>query len=490
MFINKFTTLIITVFLGLICLLINPMSAEAVTFPCTAGELVTNPANRHNYCLTNPGKWTEAKAEAIAAGGNLITINDQAEQDWVLQTFGNTNRYWIGFTDENIEGNFEWVSDTTTSYENWLPGEPNNGYSYADEHYTSMNWNEKGSWNDINNNGIWSNCNNRSQFPDRDNSVENPTSVCESGFIPLAGIVEIEPTGGVIKGMIWNDINGDGDRDNGLEIAVVNVKIYLDLNQNGALDDDEPTQRTNSDGEYIFTGLEADTYIVREVNPTGFKQTYPAKETKPGNGYADVILDFSDSGAGPIPGPYGINGGLPEVLAKKRYNIEVVKPDVVLGAPPPSPIIVKNPEVDFLTLPRGASVTVGFNDEMIIDGPGDDILIHTVDKRSAANENADIFVSADGINFTFLGRVNARGRLNLDLASIRFTEAVKALKVVGVDQLGGIPGFDLVSVEALPGSVSYPEFHTVTLGEGATVENINFGIVLCPSQKSKFKSQK
>ena len=51
--------------------------------------------------------------------------------------------------------------------------------------------------------------------------------------------------------------------------------IYLDLNDNGALDTDEPTQVTSANGEYSFTDLEAGIYTVREVIPTGSSQTAP-----------------------------------------------------------------------------------------------------------------------------------------------------------------------------------------------------------------------
>ncbi len=127
-----------------------------------------------NYCLTNPAKWKEAEAEAVNLDGYLVTI-DNITEDWLLPIFGNVNPFWIGFTDEKTEGNFEWVSDTTTVYTkktegnfewvsdtttvytNWSTEEPNNGNSYGDEHYAAM-WNKDGSWNDINNNGFGLDC--------------------------------------------------------------------------------------------------------------------------------------------------------------------------------------------------------------------------------------------------------------------------------------------------------------------------------------------
>lgn len=69
------------------------------------------------------------------------------------------------------------------------------------------------------------------------------------------------------------------------EPFVEGFNIYLDLNGNGVLDFGEPTQITSSDnpntpdvdetGQYRFTGLSPGNYIVREVVPDGYVQTFP-----------------------------------------------------------------------------------------------------------------------------------------------------------------------------------------------------------------------
>ncbi|MDJ0555792.1 MAG: VWA domain-containing protein [Microcoleaceae cyanobacterium MO_207.B10] len=176
-----------------------------------------------------------------------------------------------------------------------------------------------------------------------------------------------------------------------------------------------------------------------------------------GNGWADKVVEFYDSGKGPIPGPYGgppRTGGRPST---GRYCMAPVKADVFIGPPPPSPVVSQNSQVKWLSLPAGSYVTVSFNDEAIVDGPGDDIFIQSFDPRDSANENADIYVSEDGSNFTYLGRVNERGIVKLDLASIGYKKPVKYVKVLGVDQGGCSPGFDLINVRGLPGSVKPPE---------------------------------
>jgi hypothetical protein len=154
-------------------------------------------------------------------------------------------------------------------------------------------------------------------------------------------------------------------------------------------------------------------------------------------GFADVVIDFFDSGAGPLVGPYGGEdpGGI-------GFPVPV-STNVVLGDDP-------GPNVNFLSLPTGSFVTVGFTDETVIDGAGNDIFIQEV---GAQGERAQVFVSSDLINFTLLGIANDAITTAFDLASIGFINPVQAIRIVGLDNLGGSPGFDVVNVQVLPGSI-------------------------------------
>ncbi|MFN7254316.1 MAG: DUF4114 domain-containing protein, partial [Microcystis sp.] len=49
------------------------------------------------------------------------------------------------------------------------------------------------------------------------------------------------------------------------EPALEGITVYLDSNNNGTFDNNEPSQITDENGKYQFTGLEAGTYIVREI---------------------------------------------------------------------------------------------------------------------------------------------------------------------------------------------------------------------------------
>ncbi|MEM1256482.1 MAG: lectin-like protein [Cyanobacteria bacterium P01_H01_bin.21] len=107
--------------------------------------------NGHQYLITDDRiTWQAAQDLAVTLGGNLVTINNASEQQWLTQTFGQHGHLWIGLTDEKSEGNWQWVSGETTTYQNWSPGEPNNwgaGEDYALTGWTQSRWNDvSGTW--------------------------------------------------------------------------------------------------------------------------------------------------------------------------------------------------------------------------------------------------------------------------------------------------------------------------------------------------------
>ena len=58
-----------------------------------------------------------------AAGGDLVSINDSIENAYVSNIL--TEHFWIGYTDELVEGSFVWVDGSTSSFTNWANNEPN-----------------------------------------------------------------------------------------------------------------------------------------------------------------------------------------------------------------------------------------------------------------------------------------------------------------------------------------------------------------------------
>ncbi len=104
---------------------------------------IYSPVTGNYYFLTqSTNNWHGAQLEAIAAGGNLVTINNQEEQEWLNGQF--PFDYWIGLTDEEQEGNWQWVSGESITFTNWLPGQPDN---WGNEDYVHT-WHGGGRWND------------------------------------------------------------------------------------------------------------------------------------------------------------------------------------------------------------------------------------------------------------------------------------------------------------------------------------------------------
>jgi hypothetical protein len=160
---------------ALTLLVISPAAwaASVLTGP------VVNPSNGHTYYLLSQDTWTASEAEAQSLGGNLVTISNEAEQQWVFSTFGNNRNLWIGLYDPSQDAhggshasNFVWASGDPVTYTNWnlASQEPNNGISPIDgsilgEWYTEVLGNADdiaeepsrrsiGAWNDIINDGV------------------------------------------------------------------------------------------------------------------------------------------------------------------------------------------------------------------------------------------------------------------------------------------------------------------------------------------------
>ena len=76
----------------------------------------------------------------------LGTITSPGENDFIRYSIDSLDAFnvWIGFTDEEEEGNWQWVTGEEVTYTNWADGEPNNGG--GEEHYAEM-WAD-GTWND------------------------------------------------------------------------------------------------------------------------------------------------------------------------------------------------------------------------------------------------------------------------------------------------------------------------------------------------------
>jgi hypothetical protein len=148
---------------------------------------------------------------------------------------------------------------------------------------------------------------------------------------------------------------------------------------------------------------------------------------------ADTVIAYFDSGAGPMPGPYG--GTFPGAFP----------------VPVPLSHATDGNSTTFVSLPQNSFLTLGFSGGFVFDGPGLDLFVSEV---GANDELADVFISSDfGLTFTLLGQATTATVSGFDLGAIGYTDNVNAVKIVGLDNFGGSPGFDVAFVQGLEGSV-------------------------------------
>jgi len=102
--------------------------------------------NGHYYVTAAPMIWTDSEALAVSVGGHLASITSREEQDFIetrlMDDLGGD--FWIGLTDEEIEGTFVWTSGEPLDYTNWGGGQPDDWQ--AGEDYVHIR-NDK-TWND------------------------------------------------------------------------------------------------------------------------------------------------------------------------------------------------------------------------------------------------------------------------------------------------------------------------------------------------------
>lgn len=109
--------------------------------------------------------WTAARDACSALHYHLVTIDSQAENDFIFSTARNQltfDKWFIGFNDQDTEDTWVWVDGSPVTYTNWRPDdyeEPNGG---SGENCAEMGWYSDATWDDYN-------CNTTRQY------------VCEAG---------------------------------------------------------------------------------------------------------------------------------------------------------------------------------------------------------------------------------------------------------------------------------------------------------------------
>jgi len=92
--------------------------------------------------------WLSAMRVCQAMQGTLLTIPTMEVQQYLRERFGSTSkskRVWIGASDRNREGNWEWVTGERFGFTNWYRNQPS---AKRDEDCLVFNYYSKGAWAD------------------------------------------------------------------------------------------------------------------------------------------------------------------------------------------------------------------------------------------------------------------------------------------------------------------------------------------------------
>lgn len=100
--------------------------------------------HRYAYC-TDSRSWQSAEDRCALYGFHLATIDSSQEQTFLRSKI--SSYAWIGFTDQQVEGQWIWPYGTS-NYKLWCSGEPNN--SGGNENCASMTTSTNGCWIDAN----------------------------------------------------------------------------------------------------------------------------------------------------------------------------------------------------------------------------------------------------------------------------------------------------------------------------------------------------
>ena len=108
----------------------SPVSSSGCSGSCPDGSWLAY----DGHCFKNMDvstAWTDCAALCASEGATMLCIPDAATNNWVSNNLMSHNcDVWIGITDEEDEGHWEWPSGCTSSYFHWASyGEPNGGSS-------------------------------------------------------------------------------------------------------------------------------------------------------------------------------------------------------------------------------------------------------------------------------------------------------------------------------------------------------------------------
>uniref|UniRef100_A0A8C9S521 C-type lectin domain-containing protein n=1 Tax=Scleropages formosus TaxID=113540 RepID=A0A8C9S521_SCLFO len=141
-----------SVCLGLLCvllltaLIVLSLYCEFHSFTLLYLEGWVDFSSRCYYISCQQKNWFESQQDCKQRGADLAIINSGEEQEFI----NNLNkRIWIGLTDTDKEGSWNWVDGTNLTIRFWKQNEPNDAGGKEDCAESAVEFNPQMIWNDI-----------------------------------------------------------------------------------------------------------------------------------------------------------------------------------------------------------------------------------------------------------------------------------------------------------------------------------------------------
>ena len=220
------------------------------------------------------------------------------------------------------------------------------------------------------------------------------------------------------KKVVYNRINNGEHTISGYILnnrPNMNSTVYIDINHNGYLDNNEPY--VNTSYTFSFDNLFNRLYLVRILNENHCLTLYPSVFGGGNYIYNDGIADIIES--------YNIKGfiigGIPNNMLEENNTIEENATEILDN---PNYIIENND--NYITFHNNDTIVLGFSNSTIIDTDGDDIYFNIYGNGTL---NAHISVSTMfGNEHSYLGILSSDD-ISFDLSDINFTYPVNHIYI-------------------------------------------------------------
>ncbi|KAB5518544.1 hypothetical protein PHYPO_G00167280 [Pangasianodon hypophthalmus] len=79
------------------------------------------------YISTEKKTWGQSRQECRKSGTDLVIINSQEEEDFIIEQLGNKTQAWIGLKSKDTDREWKWVDGAALQTGHWNLEQPNDG---------------------------------------------------------------------------------------------------------------------------------------------------------------------------------------------------------------------------------------------------------------------------------------------------------------------------------------------------------------------------